>query len=59
MKNAKTEALHKKLGNVIFCKSCGKKHAQGKHDKGATKEEHHKGSEEKAEKEVEKEEDEE
>lgn len=56
----KSEALKKHLGNNIgYCPKCEKKHEKGKHDPGATKENHKNNSEERAEKEVEKEEEEE
>jgi hypothetical protein len=46
-KETKSEALHKHLGNNIgYCTKCEKKHAKGKHDPGATKEEHKKGERE-------------
>lgn len=58
-KSAKSEALKKHLGNVV-CTKCGsKKHSSKEHDPGATKENHKNNSGERAEKEVEKEEEEE
>ena len=59
-KETKSEALKKRLGNNIgYCDKCEKKHPKGKHDPNATKEEHKNNSEERAEKEVEREEEEE